>query len=38
MDDGVHAMFGEQSVDQLAIAYIADHERHIAHRLAEAGG
>ena len=31
-------VFGEQLVDQLAIADVADHQRHVAHRLAEAGG
>jgi hypothetical protein len=38
VDDGVHAVFGEQAVHQPAIADIAHHERHVTHRLAKAGG
>ena len=38
VDDGVDAVLGEQLVDELAIADVADDERHVAHGLAEAGG
>ena len=38
VDDGVDAVLGEQLVDELAIADIADDQRHVAHRLAKAGG
>ncbi len=38
VDDGVDAVLGEQLIDQFAIADIADDQRHIANRLAKAGG
>jgi hypothetical protein len=35
VDDGLDLVFGEQTFDQRTIADLADHQRHVAHCLAE---
>jgi hypothetical protein len=37
MHDGVHAMFRQQCIHQLAVTHVSHHQRRAVHGLAEAG-